>query len=147
SITVHPPARSPWVVTYRLLLLALSMTSALMTPSATLLAGAQHSDGATNSQLCTVGAAGCAPDDGVPIAAPSHGIDGGTPLPPPPPCEELCTRIKAAYHDPRTQTLLLPLAQTPTGRGVLDYLLSMTSWLGSDFITWRDLGKMGNAGE
>jgi len=60
---------------------------------------------------------------------------------------EWCARIKATYHDPRTQTLLLPLAQTPTGRGVLDYLLTLGARLGENFITWRDLGAAGNAGE
>ncbi len=123
------------------------MTSALMTSSATLLVVAEHSDSATYSQLCAVGAAGCAPDDDVPVAAPSHGVDGGTPLPPPPPCEQLCARIKATYHDPRTQTLLLPLAQTPTGRGAVLYLLTMADRLGEVFITWRDLGAEDNAGE
>ena len=86
STIAHPLAhsRSPWIVTYRSLLLALSMTSALMTSSATLLVVAEHSDSATNSQLCTAEVAGCAPDDGVPVAAPSHGVDTGTPPAPAP---------------------------------------------------------------
>jgi hypothetical protein len=59
----------------------------------------------------------------------------------------VCERIKSTYSDARTQALLLALAQTPTGQGAVTYLLTMADRLGPDFITWRDLGKMGNAGE
>jgi hypothetical protein len=59
----------------------------------------------------------------------------------------LCERIKATYHDSRTQSLLLPLAQTPTGRGAVEYLLVMADRLGDEFITWSDLGKTGGAGQ
>ena len=90
------------------------------------------------------GAAECDDDGGTPDRlSPRMGWTTGLPAPAAPPCEELCARIQATYHDPRTQTLLLPLAQTPTGRGVLDYLLTLADRLGPDFITWRDLGEDG----
>jgi hypothetical protein len=74
-------------------------------------------------------------------------VDTGLPAPAAPPCEHLCARIQATYPDPRTRTLLLPLAQTPTGQGVALYLLTLADRLGPDFITWRDLGKEGAAGQ
>jgi hypothetical protein len=58
----------------------------------------------------------------------------------------LCARIQVIYPDPRTQALLLPLAQTPTGRGALTYLLTLGDRLGPDFISWHDLGADGAAG-
>ena len=101
---------------------------------------------AMDSQQYPQGASDCDNDGGTPIG-PSHGVDTGLPTPAAPPCEELCERIQATYHDPRTQVLLLALAQTPTGRGAVAYLLTMADQLGEGFITWRDLGKVGNAGE
>jgi hypothetical protein len=100
---------------------------------------------ATKSQLCSQAAEGCDGRGGSPDV-PSHGVDDGRPKPDAPPCQQLCARIQAIYHDPRTQALLLPLTQTPTGRGALDYLLSMSDRLGPDFITWRDMGGDGPAG-
>jgi hypothetical protein len=98
-----------------------------------------------DTQPCLQGADDCDREGGTPLG-PSHGVDNGLPAPAAPTCEQLCMRIKATYHDPRTQTLLLPLAQTPTGQGVLAYLLAMGDRLGPDFIAWRDLGKQGSAG-
>jgi hypothetical protein len=63
------------------------------------------------------------------------------PTSPPPACESLCQRAEQTYHDPRTQVLLADLAQTPTGRGSLEYLLAMGARLGEDFISWHDLGS------
>jgi len=101
---------------------------------------------AMDSQQCPQGTDDCENDGGTPLG-PSHGVDIGRPAPAAPPCEQLCTRIKATYHDPRTQTLLLTLAQTATGQGAVTYLLTMADRLGEDFITWRDLGKTGHTGE
>jgi hypothetical protein len=127
----------------------LSITGILVTSSAKSLGGAQHPKDVTNGQRCAVGVAGGAPGDGGTFGGPSHGVDNGTlpPAAPPaaPPCAALCARLQATYPDPRTQALLLPLAQTPTGRGALTYLLTMGDRLGSDFITWYDLGAEGIA--
>jgi hypothetical protein len=101
---------------------------------------------AMDSWQCPQGADDCDRDGGTP-SGPSHGVDNGLPAPAAPPCEQLCTRIRATYHDPRTQTLLLPLAQTSTGQGAVAYLLTMADRLGEGFITWRDLGKTGRSGE
>jgi hypothetical protein len=100
---------------------------------------------AMESQQCSQEADSCDHDGGTP-SGPSHGVDNGLPAPAAPPCEQLCTRITATYHDPRTQTLLLTLAQTATGQGAALYLLTMADRLGEDFITWRDLGTLGSAG-
>jgi hypothetical protein len=62
-------------------------------------------------------------------------------------CAYLRARIQRTYHDARTQDLLLLLAQTPTGRQALAYLLTMADQLGEDFITWQDLSKDSTAGE
>jgi hypothetical protein len=99
-----------------------------------------------DTQQCPQGADDCDHDGGTPIGPP-HGVNIGLPAPAAPLCAQLCERIKRTYQDPRTQALLLPLAQTPTGWGALDYLLTMGDRLGEGFITWRDLGKTGNAGE
>jgi hypothetical protein len=64
-----------------------------------------------------------------------------------PACERFCARIQQVYHDARTQGLLILLAQTPTGQGVLEYLLAMGAHFGDAFITWRDLRADGNVGE
>jgi hypothetical protein len=63
-----------------------------------------------------------------------------------PVCDQFCARIQQTYHDPRTQALLLLLAQTPTGQGGLEYLLAMGAHFGDTFITWRDLRADGNVG-
>jgi hypothetical protein len=55
--------------------------------------------------------------------------------------------FKGTYHDPRTQTLPPPLAQTPTGRSAVTYPLTIADRLSEGFVTWRDLGPEGNAGE
>lgn len=114
----------------------------LTAPSVSLLRQGSAMDG----QQCQQETSGCDNDGGTPIG-PSHGVDTGLPAPAAPPCESLCVRIQRAYHDARTQALLLALAQTPTGQGAVAYLLTMADRLGERFITWRDLGKEGNAGE
>jgi hypothetical protein len=63
-----------------------------------------------------------------------------TPEPTLPACASLCERARQTYHDPRTQAVLVELAQTPTGQGVLEYLLAMGAKLGEGFIAWDDLG-------
>jgi hypothetical protein len=122
-------------------------TSTLTAPAVRFL----HHSSAMASRPCAAGMETCSDDGGAPISpsGPSHGVDNGLPAPAAPPCEALCARIQRTYHDPRTQALLLPLAQTPTGRAALDYLLTMGDRLGEGFITWRDLGADGgenNAG-
>jgi hypothetical protein len=71
----------------------------------------------------------------------------GAQSPAAPPCEALCARIHQVYHEGRTQALLLLLAQTPTGQGLLAYLLAMGSHFGDAFITWRDLRADGLVGK
>jgi hypothetical protein len=105
-----------------------------------------HRFSAMGSQQCPQRTDDCDGDGGMPIG-PSHGVDTGLPAPAAPPCEEICERIQRTYHDKRTQALLVALAQTPTGQGAVAYLLTMSDRLGEGFITWRDMGKDGNAGE
>jgi hypothetical protein len=104
-----------------------------------------HFSAAMNTQPCLHGR--CDGDDMGGSAGEPHGVDSGKPAPTAPPCEQWCVRITQTYHDPRTQDLLIMLAQTPTGQRALDYLLTMSDRLGERFITWQDMGKDGNAGE
>jgi hypothetical protein len=115
----------------------------LTAPSVSLL----RQGSAMGGQQCPQETSGCDNDGGAPIG-PSHGVgvDTGLPAPAALPCEELCARIRATYPDARTQALLLPLAQTPTGHGALTYLLTLGDRLGPDFISWQDLGAEGSAG-
>jgi hypothetical protein len=139
--------RHPHVVRYGSLLLALSITCIFLTSFAISLAHSQSPAATTYSLGCAVGADGCSSSGATTTTGPAHGVDSGTPAPTPPSCDQLCAHIQRTYPDPRTQALLLPLAQTPTGRGALMYLLTMGARLGPDFITWRDLSVDGNAGE
>jgi hypothetical protein len=129
------------------LLTLLPITCSLYTLTAPSVSLLRHVS-AMNSQPCSQGADGCdVGDDGATPIGPSHGVDNGLPAPVAPPCEQLCARIKATYHDERTQALLVALAQTPTGQGAVAYLLTMADRLGEDFITWRDLRAEGLVGK
>src|SRR5262245_10794303 len=109
-------------------------------------AGILRHERAMNNQRCLPSAAGCDPNASSTAAGRSRGASARTPAPTALPCERLCERIEQTYHDPRTQALLLLLAQTPTGQGGLEYLLAMGAHFGDAFITWRDLRADGNVG-
>lgn len=120
-----------------------SSVLALAAPSTNTL----RQDSSVSQQPCLDSGARCdGVDDGGGSDAPSRGVDAGRPAPDAPPCAQLCERIQRTYHDPRTQNLLFLLAQTPTGRAALDYLLTMGARLGEKFITWQDLSAVRSAG-
>ena len=134
-----------WALVLIALLIVLPIACAAYTLTAPAVSMLRRSSD-MDTQQCPQGADACDHDGGTPIG-PSHGVDNGLPAPVAPPCEQLCERIKRTYHDPRIQALLLPLGQTPTGRGALEYLLTMGDQLGEGFISWSDLGKYGVAGK
>jgi hypothetical protein len=109
-------------------------------------AGILRHDRAMTNQRCLPSADGCDPNDSSTAAGRSRGASAGTPAPTALPCEHLCARIEQTYHDPRTQALLILLAQTPTGQDILEYLRAMGAHFGDAFITWRDLRADGNVG-
>lgn len=101
-----------------------------------------------NAQVrpCISAAQRCDGDDAGDADAVVRSPDAATPVPTPPPCGPLCARIERTFHDPRTRQLLTLLAQTPTGRGALDYLLAMGARLGEGFLSWHDLRADGSYG-
>jgi hypothetical protein len=101
----------------------------------------------TNTQICSPTDVECTGNTNASTSqASQQSLLASTPAPTPPACESLCLRIRSIYHDPRTQALLIPLAQTPTGRSVLEYLLFMGAKMGDEFISWQDLSAGHYAG-
>jgi hypothetical protein len=101
----------------------------------------------TNAEICSRTDTWCTGDTSASTTPPSQPSQvSSTPAPTPPACESLCARIRSVYHDSRTQALLVLLAQTPTGRNALEYVLYMGDKLGDDFISWQDLSSGHYAG-
>jgi hypothetical protein len=100
-----------------------------------------------NAQICGKTETRCNGGVSAGAAQPSQqSQDSSMPAPTAPACESLCARIRSVYHDPHTQALLVLLAQTPTGRNALGYLLYMGDKLGDNFISWQDLSAGHYAG-